>query len=194
MLKSSTLVLGPVLCGALYFWWAAAPQRPGVYVETIEGTTRLPDCDPGAHFGTALSGSAPVWSREVTSFFVVTGDGVQPADAAAAKLQWRLIDHGAPDQPYPVAPVATQTYRLSSTVYRIKSDRPLRWDTAGSAGVALRAGLAAVHGNRATTDVLLELELPAHGAAPCRSGIVLGPPPNLPELPAAPFVPVDPRR
>jgi hypothetical protein len=74
-------------------------------------------------------------------------------------------------------------------VYRVASDQPLRWDWKGPTGAAYRTALSRTLGDRATTEVLVELEVTGLATGACRYAVTMGPPPSLPDNDLKWFVP-----
>lgn len=191
LLLALALIGGPILCGAAYFMVTRPAQAPGVYVELVDGVYPLPSCAPG----TDVSSAAAVVPGEIRSLFIVLPDDDSAApDVEAAKLSLRVVNHAEPLTDYGRAPLPTTVARMSSRVYRVRSDRGLRWDQQGLPNTLYRQALSRMLGNRATTEVLLELEVPERGAASCRYALTLGPPPSLPDSDAKWLVPATERR
>jgi hypothetical protein len=162
------IIVGPLLCGAIFFVTRGPAQKPGAYVET----------------------AAAVALGEVRAFFLVLPDRA-PARASAdgAQLSLRVVNHAEPQIDYGRAPLPTTIRRMNANVYRVSSDQTLRWDPRGPTDAIYRRALARMPGNRATTEVLLVLEVPQPHAGSCLYAMTLGPPPSLPDADVKWFVP-----
>jgi hypothetical protein len=184
------LIGGPILCGAVFFLAEAPAQTTGAYVGVSGGVYRLPDCVAGASPANAVSSTSPVVPGELLSFFLVVPDGVSdPAPATSATLFLTAVNHAEPQADYGRTPLPTTVRRMARNVYRVTSDQTLRWDSRGPTGEVYRQALAGILGNRATTELLLVLEVPALTAGSCRYGVTLGPPPALPDIDVKWFAP-----
>jgi hypothetical protein len=184
----------PILCGAVFFMAARPAQTPGVYVEIADGLFRLPDCGGGTSPATDVSSTAAVAPGEIRSFYLVLPDEASAANAEAAKLYLRVVNHAEPQADYGRAALPTTVDRMKARIYRVRSDRGLRWDPQGLPHTLYREALSRMVGNRATTEVLLELDVPGGAAASCRYALTLGPPPSLSDPPVRWFVPVTEKR
>lgn len=189
MRKALALIIGPLLCGGLFFLAAAPRQAPGAYVEIADGVYRLPACVDGAQPAEAVSTTALVAPSEVLSFFLVLPDNVSAAQAGSARLFLKAVNHAEPKTDYGRTALPTTVRRMDSRVYRVTSGQSLRWDSRGLTGSVYRQALPRVLGSRATTELLVELEVPAPPASSCRYAVTLGPPPGLPEIDVKWFVP-----
>jgi hypothetical protein len=191
LLLALALIGGPILCGAAYFMATRPAQAPGVYVELVDGVYPLPACAAG----TDISSTAAVTPGDIRSLFIVLPDAASAAaNAETAKLYLRVVNHAEPQTDYGRTPLPATVARMSSRVYRVRSDRALRWDPQGLTNTVYRQALSRMLGNRATTEVLLELEVPERGTASCRYALTLGPPPSLPDSDAKWLVPAAERR
>lgn len=180
-----------MLCGAVYFTATRPAQAPGIYVEIVDGVYPLPACAAGAD----VSSTAAVVPGEIRSLFIVLPDDDSAApNVEAAKLYLRVMNHAQPQADYGRTPLPTTVARMSPRIYRVRSDRGLRWDPQGLPNTVYRQALARMPGNRATTEVLLELEVPERAGGSCRYALTLGPPPSLPDSDAKWFVPATGRR
>ena len=159
---------------------ARPAQTPGVYVEITDGLYRLPDCAGGTSPVTGVSSTAAVTPGEIRSFYLVLPDETSAANAEVAKLYLRVVNHAEPQTDYGRTALPTTVARMKAQIYRVRSDRGLRWDPQGLPHSLYREALSRMLGNRATTEVLLELDVPGP-AASCRYAMTLGPPPSLPD-------------
>jgi hypothetical protein len=182
------IIVGPLLCGAIFFVTRGPVQKPGAYVETADGVYPLPTCLAGT--SPDVSAAAAVALGEVRAFFLVLPDRA-PARASAdgAQLSLRVVNHAEPQIDYGRAPLPTTIRRMNANVYRVSSDQTLRWDPRGPTDAIYRRALARMPGNRATTEVLLVLEVPQPHAGSCLYAMTLGPPPSLPDADVKWFVP-----
>lgn len=185
LLLALALIGGPILCGAVYFIAAAPAPAPGAYVEIVDGVYPLPACAASAD----VSSTAAVAPAEIRSVFIVLpDDGGEGANVEAAKLYLRVVNHAAPQTDYGRTPLPTTVARMSARIYRVRSDRALRWDPQGVPSAVYREALSRIPGNRGTIEVLLELEVPGRAGGSCRYALTLGPPPSLPDSDAKWFV------
>lgn len=190
MIKALALIVGPILCGVVFFLTEAPAQTPGVYVEIADGIYHLSTCVSGTSSVAGVSTTAPVVTGDVLSFFLVLPDNVSaPTNAKSARLYLNVVNHAEPQTEYGRTPLATAVHRMNPHVYRVMSDQLLRWDSRGVTNSVYQQALSHIPGNRATTELLVELEIPAPPAGPCTYAVVLGPPPGLPDLPVRWFVP-----
>ena len=191
LLLALALIGVPLFCGAAYFLATAPAPAPGVYAEVVDGVHPLPACAAG----TDVSSTAAIPLGEIRSLFIVLPDeGVEGADVNAAKLYLRVVNHAEPQTDYGRTALPTTVARMNSRIYRVRSDRALRWDPQGLTNSVYRRALGRMPGNRATTEVLLELEVPGRAGASCRYALTLGPPPSFPDSDAKWFVPATERR
>jgi hypothetical protein len=195
MLKAFALIVGPILCGTVFFLTKAPAQAPGAYVELADGVYRLSTCVSGISSVAGVSTTAPVAPGEVRSFYLLLPDSVSaPANAQSARLYFKVVNHAEPQTDYGRTPVATTVRRLHQRVYRVTSEQALRWDPHGVTSAVYRQALSRIPSNRATTELLLELEVPAPPAGACRYAVIVGPPPTLPDIDVKWFVPPPPER
>jgi hypothetical protein len=180
MLKALVLIVGPLLCGAVFFLTEAPAQTPGAYVELPDGVYRLPPCVAGSSPITGLSTTAPAAPEGVRSFYVLSPDSASaPARARSARLYLKVVNHAEPQTDYGRAPLGTMVHRMHPHVYRVTSDQSLRWDSGGVIGSVYRQALARMPGHRATIDLLLELDVPESSGGSCRYAVTLGSPPAV---------------
>jgi hypothetical protein len=183
MRTALALIIGPLLCGGLFFLAAAPHQAPGAYIEIADGIYRLPTCVSGALPAEAVSRTAWVVPGDVLSFFLVLPDSVSaPPPVGSAKLFLKAVNHAEVQTDYGRTPLPTIVRRMAPAVYRVTSDQSLRWDSRGLTGSVYRQALARIPGNRDTAELLLELDVPAPPASPCRYVVTLGPPPGLTDI------------
>jgi hypothetical protein len=188
-LKALVLIVGPILLGAAWFLAVAPARQPGVYVEYGNGTSLLQPCDPGK--SSPLSARAAGVAGAVTSFFVVLPDAI-PASSAdpSPQLFFTVVNHVLPDTELARIQLDTDVRTMAPNIYRVVSSQKLRWETGGLGESIYRQTLMARSGNRATIELLVELQLPdPTGTGSCRYGVVVGPPPQLPDSSIGWFVP-----
>jgi hypothetical protein len=187
--KAFALIVGPILLGAVFLLATAPPKAPGVYVEVADVVYHLVPC--GMSDAGTLSANAPAYRGIVQSFFVVFPDPPQaPLPANWAQLYFTVVDHAQPEADFGRHALATDIRSMSPRIHRVVSGQALRWEFGALAESVYRQSLARHVGNRATTELLLELEFTAFpGDRKCRHAVVLGPPPDQPDSSFGWFVP-----
>lgn len=190
MIKALALFVIPIASGIAWFALTAPPQTPGTYVATDGGTFRLPPCKPGLSSIDHVSTTAAVVTGSIPSFLIaLPRGGATAAGAAVSRLFLRVVDHAAPRTDYGRVALTTIVSRLHGRVYRVTAEEDLRWNGGTLPWAVYRDAIARIPGNRATTELLVELEIPGEPAGPCRQHLVLGPPPGLPNPAGGWFIP-----
>jgi hypothetical protein len=189
MIKALALIVGPILCGVLFFLAEAPAQTPGAYVETADGIYRLSTCEPGASNVAGVSTAAPVVAGDVLRFYLVLPDDSAAVHAQAARLYLTVVNHAESEADYGRARLATVVRRMNSRVYRFRPEQALQWGSSEVTRSVYEQALAKMPGSRATAELLVELEVPAPTAGLCRYAVSLGPPPSPLALPVKWFVP-----
>jgi hypothetical protein len=176
MIKAAALILGPLLCGVIFFLVAAPAATPGAYLELADGVYPLSPCRDGVSPAGGVPASAP---GGVQAFLLLAGDAVPaPADAQSARLYLKVVNHADPQTDYGRTALPTAVQRLNPRVYKVTTEQVLRWDSRGLMNAVYRQALSLKPGDRATTEVVVELEVPAPAGA-CRYAVSLGPPATL---------------
>lgn len=179
--KACSLIVGPILLGAGVFLAIAPSQEPGVYAEVGSAVYRLAPCDTGE--AKTLSTDSPSHSRVVQAFFVVRPAMAQEQlPATWAQLFLTVVNHAEPESGFGRLAIDTEIRRMGSGIYRIVSSQSLMWKFGGIFESVYRQTLAQYPGSRATTELLVELEVPhPSGQGTCRYGVILGPPSDQPD-------------
>lgn len=187
--KAFALIVGPILLGVGAFFTMAPPQTAGVYVEIADNFYPLSACD--TEDARAFSTHAPATPDKVASFYVVHADTAStPLSDGMAQLFLTVVNHAQPEMDFERLAIDTDVHTMSPGVYRVASSHDLKWEFGGLSESVYRQALARHPGNRATTELLIELDVPdPSGRGTCRYGMVLGPPPNVRDTSLGWFVP-----
>jgi hypothetical protein len=172
VLKAAALVIGPLVCGALFFWRAAPPQRPGAYVEAGDAVYALGECEQGSTVGAP---GVPLAEVVAVSVLLPNDSPAAVVAAESARLYLKVVDHAHPAVDYSRVPLESTVRRMQSRVFRVAPRVPLRWEPDGALERTYREALAHTAGTRSAMEVLLQLEVPAPGGS-CVRSVSLGAP------------------
>lgn len=167
----------------------APAVTPGVYVDLANNIYQLPACD--TENARAFATQAPATSVIIASFFVVhAGTASTPLSDGMAQLFLTVVNHAEPETDFGRLAIDTDIHTMSPGVYRVVSSHDLKWEFGGLSESVYRQALARHPGNRATTELLIELDVPdPSGRGTCRYGMVLAPPPAVQDSSLGWFVP-----
>lgn len=175
-LKALILVVSPILLGAGWFLSVAPARQPGVYLEFPDRIFELTPCE--AMTARTFPATAPKTSDRVAAFVVVRTDEASTLPAEAfGQLFLTVVNHAEPGSDLGRFALATDVQRIGPGIHRVMSSQKLQWEFGGLSESVYRQALAQHKADRATTELMVELDVPAtsrQGA--CRYGVVVGPP------------------
>lgn len=178
-IKAVGLIVGPIMLGAGLFLSTAPARRPGVYLEVADRTYELAPCE--ANQKRTLSARAPKTSDRVAAFVVVrTGDASVTPPEGIGQLFLTVVNHTEPDLALGRLTLDTRVQRIGPGIHRVISGHSLQWEPGGLSESVYRQALAQHKADRATTELVVELDV--QGSSPhdvCRYGVVVGPPSHM---------------
>lgn len=188
-LKALVLVVGPLLLGVAWFFLVAPARQPGVYLEFPDRVFELSPCD--ATTAGTFSAVAPKTSDGVAAFVVVRPDEASaPPAEAFGQLFLTVVNHADPGSALGRFALDTQVQRIGPGIHRVMSSHRLQWEFGGLSESVYRQALAQHKADRATIELMVELETPASSRqGACRYGVVVGPPSYMRDTSLGWFVP-----
>jgi hypothetical protein len=157
------MILGPILCGALFFFVKAGGQQPGVYLETSKGIFELSEYSTGTAppFAGAVRRVSVPPDPSVLSFFVV-GPPSFPlaAHAQSAALYFFVVDDSDESFQSAYLPLRISVRRVNPRVYHITSEDLQARAQNELGGRYLREVLGRTARSRGNLQLLAGLALP----------------------------------